>query len=98
MIPPVPTFPAVKLRPPLVSCGCSDLAFLLLFLIDLCLKTSVLFFTRLKEFDLFLFTGSELFLTWNRVTRASQVLLFFFGLEPCCEAEGTVVPVVVAVT
>lgn len=98
-MPPVPTFPTVKLRPDLVS-GMVSIGFV--FLEDRaerCLKTSVLFFTRLNEPALFFppTVGAEMFLTCRCDTSVTGVLAVFLGLEPCCEVSGTVVVRVVPV-
>ena len=98
-MPPVPTLPTVKLRPDLVSGMVSSGFVFLDALVERCLNTSVLFLTRLKEPFLFfpLTFGAELFLRCLRDSSEVGVLVAFLGLEPWCEAEGTVVARVVPV-
>src|SRR5882757_4903212 len=98
-MPPVPTFPTVKLRPSLLSGTVSSGFVFLLDLVERCLKTSVEFFARLREFDVFLseVLGAELFLVCLRDTSVSGVFVLFLGLEPYCEDVGAVVVRVVPV-
>lgn len=96
-MPPVPTFPIVKLRPSLVSAIGSRGFVFLPALRERCLKTSVLFFARRSEFDLFfcVVLGAELFLKCLRDPCVSGLLALFPGLEPCCEVAGKVVAPVI---
>jgi hypothetical protein len=100
-MPPVPTFPTVKLRPWTLSDADSRdcLVFLEDDLVERCLKTSVLSFTR-RSVAVGFFSdalGAELFLTCLRDTSVSGVFVLFLGLEPYCEADGIVVLWVVPV-
>lgn len=83
--PPIPTLPTVKLRPARVSWVVSGLLDFLDDLIERWRSTSVLFLTRLNEFDLFfpVVLGAELFLICPRSLWVSGVLVGFLGLEPC---------------
>lgn len=89
----------VKLRPPLGSETASEGFILADVFVERCLNTSVLFFTRLNEFDLFFPgpLGAEWILACLRATSVSGVLVVFRGLEPFCEVAGMVVAPVVPV-
>ena len=93
-MPPVPTFPMVKLRPSRVSEMVSSCLGFFVDFVDRCLRTSVLFFARRNELGVFLSPemGTDLFLACPRLATISGVPVLFAERELVRERAPILVP------